>query len=98
MLFGWFDTREARAFGAALARTFIDQVPLEGKLTDKKFEHKAKASISNIGRQVAEHNQRRRLNFLQKASLGNSFKWTLKDAGYEQAYVDKLTDWLVLQL
>jgi hypothetical protein len=39
-----------------------------------------------------------KLNFYTKAKLANSFKWTLKDAGYEAEYVDDLTEWLAKQL
>jgi hypothetical protein len=32
------------------------------------------------------------------AQMGNAFKWALKDAGYDDAYVDRLTEWLVINI
>lgn len=98
MIPGWFDARTAAAFGAELARFFIAKVPADSRLTDRKFEAKAKAALTQIGRQAADFKRSHGLNFYKKARLGNAFKWALKDAGYDPAYIDKLTDWLVLQL
>ncbi len=98
MIFGWFDARAARAFGSELAHAFMALVPVDAKMTDRKFETKAKSALNQLGQRVANFARDHRLNTYQKARLGNAFKWTLKDAGYDAAYVDKLTDWLVLQL
>ncbi|MDB5896352.1 MAG: hypothetical protein JWQ88_3883, partial [Rhodoferax sp.] len=38
------------------------------------------------------------LNIYTRARLGQQFKWTLKDAGYDATYVDELTAWLVKRL
>ena len=39
-----------------------------------------------------------KLNAYKTAQLGNAFKWTLKDRKYDAAYVDHMTNWLVLKL
>jgi hypothetical protein len=98
MIFGWFDASAAKQFGASLAQSFVDQVPLDTSADAKKFESKAKAAIKKLGLQVVDFKRQHALNGYQKARLCNNFKWTLKDAGYDTAYVDKLTDWLMLQL
>ena len=98
MIFGWFDARPAREFGSELASAFVALVPIDGATSDRRFEAKVKSAMSQLGRRVADFRRNRHLNTYQKAQLGNTFKWTLKDAGYDAAYVDKLTDWLVLQL
>lgn len=98
MLFGWFDAQAARAFGEALAGTFVNRVPLHDEVGDKKFEARAKVAITQLGKQVAEFKRDNKLNTYKKAQLCNRFKWSLKDAGYEPGYIDKLTDWLMLQL
>ena len=98
MIFGWFDAKAAQALGAELARAFMSRVPVDARVSDRKFEAKAKAALTEIERSIADFKRRNRLNFYQKAKLGNSFKWALKDAGYDGAYVDKLTDLLMLQL
>ncbi|CAD5373157.1 conserved hypothetical protein [Rubrivivax sp. A210] len=98
MIFGWFDARAARSFGSELALAFMALVPADAKMTDRKFEAKARSALTQLGRRVADFTREHRLNGYQKARLGNAFKWALKDAGYDAAYIDKLTDWLILQL
>ena len=99
MIFGWFDARAARAFGTDLARAFIASVPADGKLRGRKFEAKSASALKHLERQVADFKRKHQLNFYQKASLGNTFKWALREGGYDDAQViDTLTDWLMLQL
>jgi len=98
MIFAWFDTKAAKALGCDLAHSFIARVPVDTKLSDRKFEARAKAAVAALQLSVAEFKKAHRLNAYQKAQAGNSFKWVLKDAGYEATYVDKLTDLLMLQL
>ena len=38
------------------------------------------------------------LNVYKKAKLGNAFKWTLLDKGYDAGFVDKLTKEVILVL
>jgi len=97
-MLGWFDAREAKAFGAALASDFIRQVAPKQHLPQKKFAQKAEAALAKIGRDVAEFRKSHRLNVYTRAQLTNQFKWAMKDAGYDDDYVDKLTDWLILKL
>lgn len=98
MIFGWFDARAAQACGAGLAQSFMARVPADARLSDRKFEVKAKSALTHLGRDIAAFRTEHRLNPYQKARLGNAFKWALKDAGYDAGYVDKLTDLLMVQL
>ena len=98
MIFGWFDVSSAQVFGADLARSFMARMPVDVKLSERKFEVKAKLALTHLDRGIADFKREHRLNFYQKAKLGNSFKWVLKDAGYDSVYVDKLTDLVMLQL
>jgi hypothetical protein len=98
MVFGWFDARVAKDRGAELARAFASRVPVEANLGERKFESRAKSAIAQLQRDAAEFARNEKLNAYKKAQLGNAFKWALKDAGYADEYVDKLTDLLLLQL
>jgi hypothetical protein len=97
-MLGWFDAREAKAFGTALANEFIRQVEPARNLPQSKFAKKADAALAKIARDAAEFGKTHPLNVYKRAQLTNQFKWAMKDAGYDNAYVDKLTDWLVLKL
>ena len=98
MIFGWFDATEAQRFGRSLATFFIERLPPAEKTSSKKFEVKAKDTLEKMARQVVEFRNSHRLNMYKKAKLGNAFKWTLRDAGFDHDYSDKLTEWLMLQL
>jgi hypothetical protein len=97
-MLGWFDAREAKAFGIALANEFIRQVEPARNMPQSKFAKKADAALEKVARDAAEFQKAHRLNFYKRAQLTNQFKWTMKDAGYDSAYIDKLADWLVLKL
>ena len=98
MPFGWLDAREAKQFGTSLAGFYIAQVPVDQKLSDKKFAARTQSVLRRMSDQVDAFKAAHRLNGYKKAQLGNTFKWALKDAGYDTAYIDKLTDWLVTRL
>jgi len=97
-MFGWFDAREAKQFGASLAAFYIAQMPVDLKLSDKKFAAKTQSAMRSMAGKVDAFKVAHGLNGYKKAQLGNAFKWALKDAGYDTAYIDKLTDWLVTRL
>lgn len=98
MVMSWFDATQAKAFGVSLARYFIEKMPLES--TDKQGRHAARTqqTLAKMQQQVEAFRQQHKPNLYKKARLGNAFKWTLGEAGYDSAYVDELTRWLMLRL
>lgn len=97
-MFGWFDATEASEFGGALAQFFIQRMPLDLQIKEKEFSQKAEKVLVKMSNQVLRFRQGHKLNGYKKAKLGNAFGWALRDAGFTEAYVDKLTKWLLLQL
>jgi hypothetical protein len=97
-MLGWFDAHEAKAFGAALAKEFIQQMAPARNLPPPKFAKKAETALAKLDRDTAAFCATHPLNFYKRAQLTNQFKWAMKDAGYDADYIDKLTDWLVLKL
>ncbi len=98
MTLAWFDAAAAQDFGKSLAKSFIDRLSPAEKASSKKFEGKAKEALAKMAQQIATFRSSSKLNFYKKAKLGNAFKWALREAGYDQAYTDELTEWLMLQL
>ena len=98
MLFSWLDAAAAKAFGADLARFYIERIPVDSKVNDKKFALKSKEVFDKMALRIAQFKEGNRLNTYKKAQLGNAFKWGLRDAGYDAAYIDRLTEWLVTRL
>lgn len=97
-LFNWFNAKPATEFGNLLAETFAKSVAAEAKLSEKKFSQKAESALRNMQRMVGQFKTTEKLNVYKKAQLGNSFKWRLKDLGYDDAYIDRLTEWLLERL
>ncbi len=92
----WLKAGDAQAFGESLANVFSERVPIESRLSEKKFAAKTKAVLRTMEIQIAQYRSSHSTNFYQKAKLGNAFKWSLRDKGYENTYVDEMTEWVIL--
>jgi len=97
MTFGWFDASEEKTFGASLAQFFMERMPPDFDKSSKAFAKKQEELLNKMTQQVLQFRQAHKLNIYKKAQLGNSFKWALRDAGYESEYVDQMTSWLMLR-
>lgn len=98
MMLNWFDASEAKKFGNSLAIFFVDRIPPASKIGDKEFAQKADKVLVKMATQIVRFKADHKLNAYKKAQLGNAFKWALKDAGVPSEYVNKLTQWLVLNV
>jgi hypothetical protein len=98
MLFSWFDAAAAKEFGSELARFYAERLPADSGANEKKFAAKTKEVLDKMALRVAQFKEANTLNTYKKAQLGNAFKWVLRDAGYDTAYIDRLTSWLVARL
>jgi hypothetical protein len=97
-MFDWLNAGAAKEFGAGLARFYVERIPVALAVTEKKFAAKSKEVLDKMALQVARFKETNSLNTYKKAQLGNAFKWELREAGYDKAYVDRLTEWLVAKL
>jgi hypothetical protein len=98
MILSWLDARAATEFGATLAAFFVQRVPLDAKLSEKKFAAKAQDVLAKMALQVDRFKAQNKLNTYKKAKLANAFKWALRDAGYDSTYVDRMGEWLTIRL
>jgi hypothetical protein len=85
-------------FGVELAQFFATKMPLDTPRKDKKVAQKTQAALDTIALRVQQFQRNHPLNLYTRAKLATRFKWTLKDAGYDAAYVEQLTEWLVKRL
>ncbi len=98
MIFSWFDAKEAKEFGVSLANFFMERLPLDtGKRKQKSMSRKEEV-LEKMFQQAVRFRMSHKLNIYKKAQLGNGFKWTLKEAGYDPEFVDQLTKTLMLKL
>lgn len=97
MVLSWFDASEAKAFGTSLAHFYIERIPFDS-VGGSKLVIKRQEVMSKIFQQMARFKLQHKLNVYKKAQLGNAFKWTLNDAGYDPEFVDLLTKELMLKI
>ena len=88
----WFDTNEVDEFARALAQDLIGRLPAldlgnAKKTTPERLRNTREAILSRTAAFARTHN----VNWYKKAHLGNTFKWELRGAGYEQQFIDAMT-------
>lgn len=98
MIFSWFDAKEAMEFGVSLAKFFMERLPLDTGDRKHKSMGRKQEVLDKMFKQAVRFRLEHKLNIYKKAQLGNGFKWTLKDAGYDPEFVDQLTKTLMLKL
>ncbi len=96
MVLSWFDAKEAKEFGKSLAQFYIDQIPVGMTGGDKKTLIRKKEALDKLFNKMAHFKREHKLNIYKKAQLGNAFKWSLEEAGYDPKYVDQLTKELMV--
>lgn len=99
MLFGLFDTRKVDDFARNLALDLSRRFPPAGESrTDKGAENQLAVITESLHVRALRFHQENRLGIFKKARLGNTFRWKLKELGYSDALISKVTDDLVKRL
>ena len=84
--------------GESLAQIVIDTVPMSFQKNDPKHVKKVALSIRKMTQQIEWLKLQHKFNFFQKAKLGTTLRWQLKDAGYDDWYSKELTEWVMMRL
>ena len=91
MFFKWLNTDEVDAFARALAQDLIGRLPLPaagGKSADP-----ARMSVTReaIEARTLAFARKNKVNWYKRAHLTNTFKWALREAGYDDKFVNAWT-------
>lgn len=99
-MLSFLDAKAAKAFGTEMAHFYISRIPPDALLKEKEKQlaSKAKLAMENMADQITLFKKQNALNIYKVAQMGNAFKWTLKDAGYTETYIDKLTQWFIVSI
>ena len=98
MLWGLFDASEAKRCGLALAEIVVNGYPAsERKKANKALLHRAKL-LDQVFAQARDFKRKYNPNLYKKAKLGNAFRWSLLEQGFEHKFVDDLTHQILLHL
>ena len=81
-----------------MARFYMEKMPLSMVLKEKQFAAKSQTVIEKMDVQIRTYREQNKLNIYKVAQMGTAFKWELKDAGYAEEYIDKLTHWFVVKI
>ena len=98
MILGWFNAKEAVAFGQSLAEFYDMQSKAILKAGDRKAAEKQQKLASQVLTKVQQFRAMHKLNAYQKAQFGNAFKWKLRDLGHDSQLVDSMTKDLMIAL
>ena len=93
-----FNTTAATTAGESLAKIAIETVPVTLKSTEIKHAKKVKSALLKMTQQIEWLKLQHKFNFFQRAKLGNTLQWKLKDAGYDDVYIKELTQWVLMRL
>ena len=88
----WFNTKEVDEFALALAQDLIGRLPLQTAGTNKKFTpERLNNTREAVQARAVAFARTQKLNWYKKAHLANTFKWALREAGYDGKFVDSWT-------
>jgi hypothetical protein len=97
-MIGWLDTGKAEEFGSSLGQFFIEKMPQDAQLNESKMASKTQYLLDKMSVRINAFKREQKLNGYKNAKLANAFKWKLRDAGYDKAYIDTVVSWLVTRL
>jgi len=102
MLPRWFDATVAKKFGTDMALLLAqknqeEKEKLSKAKSTRKAEKRHEATFLRIEKELGIFKKDHHLNVYTKAQLGNAFKYTLLDNGFDQEFCDKTTTWLLLK-
>ena len=94
-MFNFLDARPAIKFGSEMAHIYIEKMPPTLALKQKQFALKSTRVLEQISLKIISYKNFNSINTYKVAQMANSFKWDLKDAGYEDDYINQLTQWFI---
>ncbi len=98
-MFAWFNTRQVEDFAISLAHEFAKRFPpsLEAS-QDKKHLLKLANTLDTLHARSRKFSAENKLGIYKKAKFGNTLKWELKELGYSNLFIDKITEKLMIGL
>jgi hypothetical protein len=98
-MFGLFDTHTVDDFARSLAQDFARRFPPANEArTDKAVSSQLSVVSEGLYARALRFHQENKLGVFRKAKLGNTFRWQLKELGYSDDFIEKVTKGLVVRL
>lgn len=97
-MFNWFSVKKSNSFGLELAKLAKEHALNDATLKESKRLSKINSAKEKMLKRIQHFKQEESLNFYKIAALLNTFKWELKDAGYEDGMINALASWIHVTL
>jgi hypothetical protein len=97
----WFGTQEVDDFAKLLAREFAKRYPPNAAAdlgAGAKPPSKLINALDDTIARAVKFRKAQKLGVYRKAKFGNTFKWELRELGYSEAFVERITKELVFRL
>lgn len=97
-MFAWFKASESKQLGLELANVVKDHAPANDVCNDRKRLAQINYAKEKMQKRIRQFKQTEVLNFYKTAVLLNTYKWELKDAGYDDNLAGALASWVHITL
>lgn len=100
MFFNIFGTSKTDEFAKTLAQDIAKRYPpaIANNPEQMVSQKRLTAILEEAFNRARQFNAENRLGIYRKAKLGNTFKWELKEMGYDQKFVDMATEGLIVYI
>jgi hypothetical protein len=96
-MFQFLNTKSAISSGEQLAKIVVNLLPVQGDISEPAYLKKHTSTLRKLSQQIDWLKLQNKYNFYQKAKLGNTFRWMLIDAGYDDKFTKNLTQWVLVR-
>lgn len=100
MIFKLFGPSKTDEFAKGLAQDIAKRYPpaIANNPEQMVSQKRLTAILEDAFTRARQFNSDNRLGMFKKAKLGNTFKWELKEMGYDEKFVDMATEGLIVYL
>lgn len=100
-MFKLLNSENERKLAIELVADLLTQVPpadFESTSTTKLSVNKISRALERVNQRVLDHHIKTPMGIIRKSVLANNFKWGLRGAGYNDAFVDMATQGVLMEL
>ncbi|MBI2961497.1 MAG: hypothetical protein HYY28_14385 [Betaproteobacteria bacterium] len=100
MIFKLFAASKIDEFAKSLAQDIAKRYPpaIANNPEQMVSQKRLTTILEDAFNRAHQFNREQKLGMFKKAKLGNTFKWELKEMGYEEKFVDMATEGLIVYL
>lgn len=100
MIFKLFSASKIDEFAKSLAQDIAKRYPpaIANNPEQMISQKRLSTILEEAFNRAHQFNLEQKLGMFKKAKLGNTFKWELKEMGYDEKFVDMATEGLVVYL